>query len=119
MSKTLLYCVASALAIGGCASERQPTVEISRARSLIDQANQTGAQQFAAADIEAAHNKLQQAEAKHTDHDVAKRLADEASIDAEVATARTQAGKAQQALNQVEAASDTLRQETAAQPQQP
>src|SRR5262245_24398113 len=119
MAKITLLCAASLLALAGCASAPRQVAESTRAHTLVDQAEQAGAQQFAAADLEAARNKLQQADDKHTDHDLAVRLAQEAAADAEVAAARTRAAKAQQALAQVNAGSDTLRQETATQSQQP
>jgi hypothetical protein len=114
MVKMILLSVVLALAISGCATDRRQAVEVSRAQSLVDQAEQAGAQQYAAADLEAARNKLQQANNGHTDHEDATRLASEAAIDAQVASARTQAAKAQLALNQVNAGSETLRQETTA-----
>ena len=117
MVKTILLSTVLALAVSGCATNRRP-VEAASAQSLVNQAEQAGAQQFAAADLEAARNKLQQADDPRTDHDVAVRLATEAAIDAQVASARTQAAKAEQSLAQVNAGSETLRQETTNQAQE-
>jgi hypothetical protein len=106
-----VFCAAAVLALGACATPRHEVAEVARAHTLVDQAEQAGAQQYASADLEAARNKLQQANDKRTDHDDAVRLADEAGADAEVAIARARAGKAQAALAQVNAGNDTLRQE--------
>jgi 2-hydroxychromene-2-carboxylate isomerase len=117
MSKTILFCGAVALAMAGCASEPHQVAELARAQTLVEQAEQGGAQQFAPADLQAARDKLQQAQQKHTDDEVTVRLAQEAALDAQVAAARTRSAKAEQALAQVNAGSETLRQE-ASRPQQ-
>lgn len=116
MSKIILYCAAAAMALTGCASteEHRQVAVVARAQTLVDQAEQSGAQQFAAADLEAARNKLQMAQNKHTDDERAVRLAEESSADAQVAIARAHAAKAQQAQSQVNAGSETLRQEATA-----
>ena len=111
MTYKSVFGAAVVLALGACATPRHEVAEIARAHTLVDQAEQSGAQQYASADLEAARNKLQQATNDHTDHDDAVRLADEASADAEVAIARTRAAKAQAALAQVNSSNDTLRQE--------
>jgi len=111
-NKTLL-CIASALALSACASdEHRQVAELSRAHTLVEQAQQAGAQQYAGADLEAANNKLLVADNKKTDEEVALRMATEASLDAQVALQRTRAAKAELALAQVNAGSDTLRDET-------
>jgi len=118
MSKIIIYGAACVLALAACATPPHQVAETSRARALVEQAEQSGAQQFASADLEAARNKLQVAQDKHTDDEVAVRMAQESAADAEVALARSRAGKAQQALSQVSAGSATLRQE-ANRPDQP
>jgi hypothetical protein len=117
MAKIIMYCAASLLALTGCATEEKhrQVAELSRAQTLLGQAEQSGAQQYASADLEAARNKLETAQNKKTDDEVALRLAQESAADAEVAMARTRAAKAQQALNQVSAGSETLRQESSRQ----
>jgi hypothetical protein len=109
MRTIIVLAVASAL--GACGSEPRQIAEVSRAHTLVEQAEQSGAQQFAAADLESARNKLRQADDKRTNDELAMRLAQEASIDAQVAAARTRAAKAEQALTQVNAGSESLRQE--------
>ena len=100
------------LAMTACASGPRPVAELSRAHTLVEQAEQAGAQQFAAADLDAARSKLQQAEQKDAKSDLALRLAQEASMDAEVAAARTRVGKAEQAVTEVNASIESLRKET-------
>jgi hypothetical protein len=105
--------VSTVLGASGCASAPQPTADLTQAHTLVDQAEQSGAGQYATDDLASARSKLQVA-----DQDVQRRpelsiwLAQEASADARVAMARTNAVKAQIALNDVNAGTQTLRNET-------
>jgi PBP1b-binding outer membrane lipoprotein LpoB len=97
----------------GCVSSPGPVAELSQAHTLIQQAEQSDAQQFASADLEAARSKLREADARANDQpDVSIRLAQESSVDADLALARTRAAKANQALADVNAGTATLRSET-------
>jgi hypothetical protein len=101
------------IAAAGCASTPKPTADLVEAHTLVDQAEQSGAPQFASADLATARSKLQQADqeaAKLPERSI--RLAHEASIDAQIAIARTNSAKAQQALRDVNAGTQTLRNET-------
>jgi len=101
------------LAGAGCASEPKPTAELAQAHSLVDQAEQSGASQYASADLAMARSKLQQADLEAQRHPVESlRSAQEATVDARVALARTNAATAQVALRDVDAGTQTLRSET-------
>ena len=99
----------------GCASEPpRPTEEMTRARTLIEQAQQNGAQRYAAADLQEARDKLQQSDqaaSKGNTRD-AQWLATEASADAQLAAARASSGKADEAARQVNQDLATLRSQT-------
>ena len=105
------------LAIGaiGCATEGpKPTEEMTRARTLIEQADKSGGQRYAAADLQRAHDELRDAE-KANDarkYDEARRYAEAAEVDADVAAARANAGDAQQAAHEVQKSNDTLQSES-------
>jgi Domain of unknown function (DUF4398) len=104
--------VGAAIALAaGCESTPRPVADLTQAHTLIQQAEQSDAQQFASADLEAARSKIREADADHKP-DVSRRLAQESSVDAELALARTRAGKADQALADVDAGTATLRHET-------
>ena len=100
---------------GACATQGpQPSEEMTRARTLVDQADRSGAQRYAAADLQRAHDELSNAdkanaEKKYTD---ARRYAEAAAVDADVATARAVAGDAQRAAHEVVQSNETLRQES-------
>jgi hypothetical protein len=101
---------------GGCATQGpQPTEEMTRARTLIEQADRSGAQRYAAADLQKAHDELSNADRANADkkYDDARRYAESAAADADVATARAGAGEAQRAAREVAQSNETLRQESA------
>ena len=101
---------------GGCATQGpQPTEEMTRARTLIEQADRSGAQRYAAADLQKAHDELSNADRANADkkYDDARRYAESAAADADVATARAAAGDAQRAAHEVAQSNETLRQESA------
>jgi uncharacterized protein DUF4398 len=101
---------------GGCATQGpQPTAELTRAHTLIEQADRSGAQRYAAADLQKAHDELSNADRANADkkYDDARRYAEAAAADADVATARAGAGDAQHAAQEVVQSNETLRQETA------
>jgi hypothetical protein len=107
-----LAVLASLLALG-CAGTPPPDAEMARARTLISQAESSGAQRYAAADIDRARSKLAEAQAalSSKDFDVARMRADEAAADAELAAARARSSDAQRAAEEMQRSVDMLRQE--------
>lgn len=105
----------AALLAAGCASQPpRPTAQMSRASALIGQAENNGARQYAAADIQEARDKLARADrlSEKGQTREALWLANEASVDAQLASARADNGKAQQAAKQVNQSIEALRKET-------
>ena len=105
------------LALGalGCATQGpKPTEEMTRARTVIEQADKGGnAQRYAAADLQKAHDELndaQKADQAH-EYDEARRYAEAAEADADVATARGNAGDAQRAAQELKKSNETLQNE--------
>jgi hypothetical protein len=99
----------------GCATQGpKPTEEMTRARTLIEQADRSGAQRYAAADLQRAHDELSNADKATAEkkYDDARRYAESAAADADVATARASAGEAQRAAQEVGRGNETLRQES-------
>jgi Domain of unknown function (DUF4398) len=113
--RLLVSTSALALALAGCASEgAQPTEQLARARTLVDQADKAQAQRYAAADLQRAHDELSQAESANgaKKYDAARTLAESAAADADVAAARTEAGEAQRAAREVAQSNSTVQQES-------
>ncbi|MCB1675843.1 MAG: DUF4398 domain-containing protein [Halioglobus sp.] len=112
-----LSALLAASLLSGCAtSTEKPTRSLTRAESFIEVAADQGAQQYAAAALERARDKLQQANraADKGENEVAMRLATEAELDAQLATAQTNRLQAEQSLREVQESLDTLRRETTA-----
>jgi hypothetical protein len=111
----------SALALGaygleaGCATESPiPTEQLTRARTLVEQADKTNAQQYAPADLQRAHDELSSADKAVSDrrYNDARRYAEEAQVDADLASARGSSGEAQHAAQEVRRSIDSLKQES-------
>jgi hypothetical protein len=106
-----LIWLAPALAVFGCASEptTETTAALTRAHALVSQAEQSGAQQYDPMDLQQARDKIESAEqlqsAKTTQ---ALRLANEAALDAQLASARAGNAKAQQDVQVLNDSLDSL-----------
>ncbi len=109
------WLIAAALGVlsAGCATTPRPTAEITRARTLIEQAEKAGAQQYAAVELDQARNKLRLADAANNErkNEEARARANEAAADAELAMARTNSGEAKKSADEVQNSTDTLRRE--------
>ena len=98
-----------------CATEGPPpSEELTRARTVVEQADKGDAQRYAAADLQRAHDELGNAEKANAERkfDEARRYAESAEVDADVAAARGSDGEAERAAREVTQANETLRQES-------
>ncbi len=93
----------AAVLAAGCATSppQPPTKELQAAESAIVGAERTGAAQYAAQELRIAREKLATArDAQRQGHmALAKRAAEQAQVDAELGTARTQAALARADTN--------------------
>jgi chromosome segregation ATPase len=107
-----LVCVAA----GGCASQGgpKPTEELTKARSVVEQADKGNAQRYAAADLQRAHDELNSADRAITEkkYKDALAFAQRAQVDADLANARGNSGEAQKSAQEVTQGIDTLKQES-------
>jgi hypothetical protein len=104
------------LSISGCASSpERPTQELIRAEKSIEIAEQSGAREYGRDALGRARDKQKNAEiaAERGDEEIALRLAREAEIDAELAVAQSNRGKAESSLAEIQNSIETLRQEIA------
>ena len=83
--------LATALALGACASTPAPTAALDAAHLAISDAERGEAGKFAAGDLADARSKLEQADSAVASKQMpqAERFANEARVDAELAQART------------------------------
>lgn len=111
----------AASALGGCASQPKPTVQMVRASTLVSQAEKDQAQRYAAADLQRARDELSNARSAEAEgkNDAARSLADRAAVDADLASARASSAKAEQSSEQVHRSIDTLRQQLEQSPESP
>jgi Domain of unknown function (DUF4398) len=110
-----LAVIALASLMTACASApANPTADLTRARTLIEQAENDNTRQFAAAELEQARDKLGQAERAAEDGREAEadRLAMQAALDAEYARVKAGTAAAVKAADELDRSTDALRQET-------
>lgn len=117
MKTCLLFPVVAtaALVVASCASgpPRQTVVNLTRAHSLISEAERGGAQEYAAADLQSARDKVQQADQLSSKGNAkeADQLANEAAADAQLAVALAARDKARHDVADMHRTLDTLREE--------
>jgi hypothetical protein len=115
-SATTLLAVLILTGLGACATTSdRPERELALAEAGIDQAQQAGAAQHGAAELGAAREKLAaaRAAADRDDMIVARRLAEKAALDAELANAMARSRKAETAVDEVQQTIEALRDEIA------
>jgi len=104
-----------ALASAGCATEGpKPTDELTKAHTVVEQADKGGtAQRYAAADLQRAHDELADADrlSGQRKYDESRAFAQRAEVDADVAVARGNAMEQQKAAADVTQSNNTLQQE--------
>ncbi len=101
------------LLLAACASIPPPTDSLAVARSLVNQAQQMGANQAAPAQLQSARDKLAQADTAMNQHDYgrARALAEEAQVDAQLSMTTARAVNARRAAAEVEQSNRVLGQE--------
>ena len=113
--KTLLAAVVagSVLTLAGC-SGNPPTTQLAVATQALNAAETAGAIEFAPVEMQAARQKMNQAEKAdfEKDYKKAKDLAEQAEWDARVAERKAQAEKVQRAVKDAERAVQELRNES-------
>jgi hypothetical protein len=105
--------LAPALMLGGCASTPEPVAEMATARSTVNSVEAVDVRQMAPVQLDRAQTKLERAEAalREENYDEARRLAQEAQADAQLAEALTEARIAQRNAEQIEQSIEILRRE--------
>jgi hypothetical protein len=115
LTQVRTYSLLICLALASCATEGpQPAEELTRARTVVAQADKSDAQRNAPADVQRAHDELSDAEKANNAgrYDEARRYAEAAAVDADVAMARSEAAEAQRGAHEVAQSNETLRQES-------
>ncbi len=104
------------LALGACASSpERPVEDLARAEAAIEQAEQSGALEYAPIELDAARDKLAGARSAIAEDEtlVAQRYAEEATLAADLASAKARTGKAEAAVEELQDSITVLREEIA------
>lgn len=102
-----------AVAAGGCASSvERPDGQMKTAESAIQQAVSSDAREYEPVMLNRAQNKVTDAEEliEAEEYSEASRLLEQATVDAQLAGARSGTAKAQQAVEEINSNIETLRQ---------
>ncbi len=104
-----------AIALSACATLPPPTEDLAAARAAIESADVAGAATSASLELTQAREKLSAAQLAARDKDSvrARRLAQEAQVDAQVAQAKATTARSREGLAQAQASLRALRDETA------
>lgn len=99
--------------VGACASSNIPAPNTSDAETMINQAEEAGAQEYAPLELRNARKKLEQAKQfnEQEEYEKATRFVEQASVDAELASVKARSAKAQEAVKQLRETIETLRKE--------
>jgi hypothetical protein len=105
---------ALAIALAACATLPPPTEHIAATRAAIQSAEVAGAAQASTVELAQARDKRTAAQlaVSANDNERARRLADEALVDAQLAQAKAATARAREGLAQAEAALRAMREET-------
>ena len=105
--------VAAAIFIAGCASIPAPTEQMAVSKVEVSNASSAGGNEFAPLEIKSAMDKMDSAERAMAaeDYVLARRLAEQAQVDAQLAAAKARAAKAQKAAKALQTDNRVLRQE--------
>jgi hypothetical protein len=106
--------VAAGVFLSGCATTSPPpTSQMAEAITSLKQAEDVGAAEYAGIEYRRAQTKLDEAQAALAKkrHKEARRLAEQASVDAELAAAKARSAKTQQAVNELRESIRTLQAE--------
>ncbi len=108
-----LLVLAITATVAACATTPPPTEQIAVSTAAVSHAAAAGSSVGAPAELSMARDKLRRANLAMAtaDYDTALRLAQQAQVDALVAEATTEAGKARKSAQEVQNASRALREE--------
>lgn len=115
LSTTMLHGISltAALLMTGCASIPAPTEQIAVSKVAVESASSAGGNEFAPLQLKSAMDKMDAAERAMTveDYALAKQLAEQAQVDAQLASATARSAKAQKAAGALQEGNRVLRQE--------
>lgn len=105
--------IAALFALAGCASTPAPTEQMAVSKTAVSNASSAGGNEFAPLQFKAAMDKMDGAERAmiKKDYVLARQLAEQAQVDAQLAGAMARSAKAKKAADALQEDSRVLRQE--------
>ena len=105
--------VLTVLSVAGCSTVGPPKDSVAAAELAVQQANKSKAPQYSPLELRMAADKLEEAKRamNKKEYTLARRLAEEALVDAQVAEAKTASEDARRAANDMRENIETLRRE--------
>ncbi|MDZ7805336.1 DUF4398 domain-containing protein [Thiohalophilus sp.] len=99
--------------VAGCASTPVPTEQIAVSKAAVTSATRSGGNEYAPMELRSATEKLTRAEQAMAEENyaLAKRLAEQAQVDARLAETKAGLARAQKALQDAEQSNRVLREE--------
>jgi hypothetical protein len=103
----------SAALLAACAGVQPPLEQMATSKAAVNTAISTGANEFAPTQLKSATEKMARAEKAMSDknYETAKQQAEQAQVDAQLATAMARSAKAKKAADALQEDSRILRQE--------
>ena len=110
---TMCVAITSTIILSSCASLPAPTEQMAVSKAAIINAASAGSNEFAPLPLKSAMDKMDSAERAMTAEDylLARRLAEQAQVDAQLAAATSRATKAQKAASALQEGNRVLRKE--------
>lgn len=107
------FTIAAAVLMAGCASAPPPVAQMAVSRAAVSNASSAGANEFAPVQLKSAMDKMSVAERAMTEKNyvLAREMAEQAEVDAQLAAATARSIKAQKAADAVKEDSRVLRKE--------
>lgn len=104
---------AAAMLVGGCASTPAPVEQLAVSTAAVGRAGSAGGSEMAPAEMQMAREKLDLAKRAMVseDFDSARRFAQQAQVDAQLAEARSRSVKARKAADELQEGIRVLREE--------
>ena len=103
--------VCGVLAVGGCSAGRPPTATVAQAELAVQEAGQSKAPEYAAGELNIAREKFDRAKRAmdKEKYEDARRLAEEALVDAQLAETKADAESTRNAAQELRKTIDSLR----------
>lgn len=102
------------LVLTGCVTTQQPpSSQMALSQAAVEKASSAGAYEYAPLELKTARDKIELAKTatQSKDYETAERLLEQATVDAELAEAKSKTAKSQKVVDELKMSIDLLREE--------